>query len=373
MKLSLQRDHLAAGLKLALSAVQAKAQMPILSCVRLDAQNGFLRLTGTNLDLSIRCQVKADVARSGAIAVPAKRLAPIVNELPGSSVELSTEKGILLITSGSSRFRIQGVDAGEFPPVDEMRGDVHEFSLPQEKLRDLLSQVAFARSHDGTRYTLMGTFITSLNGKLRSVATDGRRLAVFDTSIPGEAPKKLSVILPTDTSNALTGLLRVGSTVNITAGESKVKFELSTENDSTFTASIEVFTKTIEGSYPNYVQVLPKESKMRVKFPRETLAAAVHRASLVCDDKTSAIRLSFANNNLKAAGKSPNLGESLEEVDCEWTGEPFETSFNPNFLLEPLRAVAQDEVVLELGKDGAQPAVIRGGADFLCVIMPVRL
>lgn len=373
MKFKINRDHFSNGLAQVLNVVGSKATMPILSNVLIEADKDFILLTTTNLDLGIRCKIKAEVKESGAVTLPVKRLATIVRELPNVDVTFDASPNHQVkLTSGGSNFRIMGIGKEEFPPLPEF-GDEKSFTLEQAELTAMLKSVLYAQSTDETRYILNGVYFSFKDGKLSLVATDGRRLALISKEIEVPAPSVGSIILPAKTVAELVRMLDKGEKLKISFNERRAAFQINTDKDSSgLIDSIYLYSKVVEGNYPNYNQVIPKETHQRIKLERELFLQCVHRAALVCSEKSNSVKVKLSSNLLEITAQSPDFGEAHESMAIAYSGPELQVAFNPQFVMDPLRALAKDEVFFEV-KDEVSPGVFKTLESFICVIMPVRL
>jgi DNA polymerase-3 subunit beta len=372
MKFKTNRDHFANGLSQVLNVVGSKATMPILSNVLIEAEKDQLSLTTTNLDLGIRCKIKADVKEGGSVTLPVKRLASIVRELPNSDVVVDASPNHQVkLSSGGSTFRIMGMGKDEFPPLPEF-GDEKAHTLQQSELAAMLKSVSYAQSQDETRYTLNGVYFNFKEGSLTLVATDGRRLALVSKDMEVPVSGTGAIILPAKTVSELARILDKGDKVKINFNDRRCAFQIGTDKDgSGLIDSVYLYSKVVEGSYPNYQQVIPKETHQRIKLERELLLQCVHRAALVCSEKSNSVRMKLTSNLLEITAQSPDFGEAHESMAIGYSGPDLQVAFNPAFVIDPLRALAKDEVFLEL-KDEVSPGVFKTLDNFICVIMPMR-
>jgi DNA polymerase-3 subunit beta len=373
MKFKINRDHFSNGLAQVLNVVGSKATMPILSNVLIEADKDHISLATTNLDLGIRCKIKAEVKEAGAITLPVKRLATIVRELPNIDVTVETSPNHQAkVTSGGSVFKIMGMGKEEFPPMPEF-ADEKSVALEQEELATMLKSVSYAQSTDETRYILNGVYFNFRDDKLTLVATDGRRLALISKELT--APEGTgSIILPAKTVSELVRLLDKGTKVRLALSEKRSAFQIGTDKvgDNGLIDNIYLFSKVVDGNYPNFNQVVPKETHQRVKLERELFLQCIHRAALVTSEKSNSVKLKIGNNLLEVFASSPDFGESHESMAIEYSGPDLQVAFNPQFMMDPLRALNKDQVFFEL-KDEMSPGVFKTLENFLCVIMPVRL
>lgn len=375
MKFKINRDHFSTGLQQVLNVVSTRATMPILSNVLIKAENDTISLTTTNLDLGIRCHIKASVETAGAITLPVRKLATIVKSLPNNEVEVeSTSGNQAKIASGGSLFRIMGIGEEDFPALPSFE-DQHVYNLAQDEFVNMLRSVSYAQSTDENRHILNGVYFIFEEDKMTLVATDGRRLALTskDMEISGENAGNL--ILPAKTVAELERLLGQGESVKITFNERQVAFEIAIKSESEESGlqdSIYLVSKIVEGNYPNYKQVIPKETEHRIKVERELMQECVQRAALVTSDKNNSVKVKLSQNLLEISGSSPEFGESHETMAIAYEGGDVQVAFNPGFLMDPLKALTKDEVYFEF-KDELSPGVFKTLDSFLCVIMPLRI
>ncbi len=373
MKFKINRDHFSNGLTQVLNVVGSKAAMPILSNVLIEAEKDCISLTTTNLDLGIRCKIKAEVKEGGSVTLPVKRLATIVRELPNVDVSFdATANHQVKIASGGSNFRIMGIGAEEFPKLPDSSDDKN-YNLDQGELATMLGNVAYAQSTDETRYILNGVYFNFKDGKLALVATDGRRLALVSKEMTVPAASAGAIILPAKTVAELLRLLGKGEKLKIAFNERRAAFQIETGKEAGgLTDSIYLFSKVVEGNYPNYQQVIPKETHQRIKLERELFLQCVHRAALVTSEKSNSVKIKLTSNLLEITASSPDFGEAHESMAISYSGPDLQVAFNPQFVMDPLRALTKDEVFFEL-KDEVSPGVFKTLESFVCVIMPVRL
>ncbi len=373
MKFKINRDHFANGLAQVLNVVGSKATMPILSNVLIEAEKDLISLSTTNLDLGIRCKIKAEIKEGGSVTLPVKRLATIARELPSVDVTFDgSPNHQVKLTSGGSTFKIMGIGKDEFPPLPEF-GDEKAYTLDQSELVSMLRSVSYAQSTDETRYILNGVYFNFRDEKLTLVATDGRRLALIAKEMEVPAANAGAIILPAKTVSELNRLLDKGTKVKINFNERRAAFQISTDKDTSgLIDHVYLYSKVVEGNYPNYQQVVPKETHQRIKLERELLLQCVHRAQLVCSEKANSVKIKISSNLLEIFAASSDFGEAHESMAIGYNGPDLQVAFNPAFLMDPLKALTKDEVFFEV-KDEVSPGVFKTLESFICVIMPVRL
>jgi DNA polymerase-3 subunit beta len=374
MKFKINQDHFSNGLQQVLNVVGSRATMPILSNVLIEAEEGHISLTTTNLDLGIRCRIKADVSEPGGITLPVRKLATIIRELPQNEIFLETgDNNQAKITSGGSLFKIMGISTEEFPPLPSFENR-NVFELSQAEIVNMLKSVSYGQSNDENRYILNGVYFNFADEKLTLVATDGRRLALtaLDTEISEDNAG--SLILPAKTVAELERLMGKGEKVKIAFNDRQAAFEIGIDDssDAGLVDHLYLVSKIVEGNYPNYRQVIPKETEHRVKIERELMLECVHRAALVTSDKSNSVKLKVSKNLLEISGSSSEYGDSHESMAIAYDGPEVQVAFNPQFLMDPLKALTKDEVFFEF-KDELSPGLFKTLDNFICVIMPLRL
>ena len=367
MNLTITKDQIIAGLQAVQNVVSTRTTLPILSNVLIRAEGSHVEFTATDLDVTVACKVEAKVTKPGATTLPVKKLFGIVRELQGE-IEIETDdKNLSSIRSGSSFFKIHGLAADEFPPLPKFKDD-KKVSLPQENIRGMIRKTSFAVSTDESRYVLNGIFISLKEGKMTFVATDGRRLALVDEEVDISEKSAGEFIVPAKAVNELNRLLQDKGDVELKFGENQASFAL--KNETGF--SVLLITKLIEGNYPNYRQVIPGEAKERIGVGREELVQALRRAEIMTSEKANSVKLAFGKNLLTITANSPEVGEARETMAINYKGKELAIAFNPRYLIDPLNALTEDEVFIEL-IDELSPGVVKINGPFLYVVMPMRL
>ncbi len=367
MNLTITKDQIIAGLQAVQNVVSTRTTLPILSNVLIRAEGSHVEFTATDLDVTVACKVEAKVTKPGATTLPVKKLFGIVRELQGE-IEIETDdKNLSSIRSGSSFFKIHGLAADEFPPLPKFKDD-KKVSLPQENIRGMIRKTSFAVSTDESRYVLNGIFISLKEGKMTFVATDGRRLALVDEEVDISEKSAGEFIVPAKAVNELNRLLQDKGEVELKFGENQASFALKNENG----FSVLLITKLIEGNYPNYRQVIPGEAKERIGVGREELVQALRRAEIMTSEKANSVKLAFGKNLLTITANSPEVGEARETMAINYKGKELAIAFNPRYLIDPLNALTEDEIFIEL-IDELSPGVVKINGPFLYVVMPMRL
>ena len=377
MKFKINRDHFSSGLQFVTSVVGARKTMPILQNVLIEASGSNIHLTTTNLDLGARCSVKAEVEEGGSVTLPVKELGRIIRELADMEVSVETsETPKATISTRGSVFNVIGMDSKEFPPLPELE-ERKNFTIKRSELISMLKSVSYAQSVNEERYMLKGVFFQFDKEKLSLVATDGRRLAVTQKSINATEEEQGEFILPSLTVSEIEKMPDIGETVRLAFTDRQVAFQLDVsekkDENHGFIENIYLVSKVVEGKYPNYKQVIPRDDFNFAEVERELMQECVHRAALVSDEK---ITLRIKPKEMEITGQS-TLGDACESMNISYAGEETTVSFNPRFILDPLRYISQDKLKLEF-RDDMSPGVFRvlesekSDVSILCVVMPIR-
>lgn len=363
MEIQVDRDALFRALQLIQNVVEPRQTLPILANVMLETFEHGLRIAATDLELGARVTVPAEVRRAGGITVPARKLVELVRELPSRPLQLSVqENSWIRLTSAPATFRLVGLPAEDYPPIESEAGDGW-VEIEGQRLKGMLVRTSFAMSHDESRRFLNGVFVEVKGKELRMVATDGHRLALVRQGIEGG--KEASGIVPRKAVQEMVRILGGGETVALGLRGHQFVFKME---------GFLLVSKLIEGQFPNYEQVLPAAHPRRLVVDRETFVAGLRRVSVLADDRTRPVTLTLRKGEVQLASSSPDLGEAQETVPAEYTGEEFAVGFNARYLLEALGPMEGGQAVIEI-KDGVSPGVLKslGDEGYLCVIMPMRI
>lgn len=368
MNLTISKEQMINGLQAVQNVVSNRTTLPILSNVLMRAEGQSLSLTATDLDVTISCAVEAKVTKPGASTVPVKKLFGIVRELSNIEIDLEVDdKNNCTVRSGASFYKINGLSADEFPPLPTFKED-KKVVLSQETVRGMMKKTSFAISTDESRYVLNGIFLSLKDHKMTMVATDGRRLALVDEEVDVSEKSQGEFIVPAKTVAELNRLLQEKGEVEIRYAENQASFTLKDEKGS----SVLIVSKLVEGNYPNYRQVIPAETKERVALVREEFLHALRRAEIMTSEKSNSVKMNFGKNKLEITANSPEVGEAKETLAINYKGPEMAIAFNPKYLIDPLNALVNDEVFIEL-IDELSPGVLKINGPFLYVVMPMRL
>ena len=363
MKFKIEKSVFLNGLQAVQNVVGSNSTLPILSNVLLRANKTELLLTTTDLDVTVSCNLEADVEQPGSTTLPVRRLFSIIRELSGADVALEVnDKDVATIKSGSSKFTLNGISEDEFPPTPKVESKF-SYNMQQNLFKEMLSMVQYAASTDETRQSLNGVFLKFNAEKFAMVATDGRRLALIEQEVELPSDTDVKMILPTKAVNELHHTLGDDEEVKINSTDKQIFFEFG---------NVSVSSKLIDGTYPNYEQVMPDNNDTRITIERESLLFALKRASLLSVDSSSAVKLTFADNRITVLMSNPEVGEARETIPIKYEGKEISIAFNPDFMIEPLKNISEDEVFFELF-DEMSPGVLKCSLPFVYVLMPVRI
>jgi DNA polymerase III subunit beta len=363
MKVTCGREEFVGRLGVVSRAVSTRSSVQILAGVLLEAAGGELRLAATDMELSLRTSLDAQVESDGSVVVPGRLLVDIARLLPDADVQIEhrLEEGVLAVTCGTASYRLHTYSAEDFPRLPDV-DDTQVFTVDAEALLETVSQVSRSASRDESRPVLTGILARFEPGKLVMAATDSYRLAVKETDLAGSS-QELEAIIP---ARALAELARiVGSATQLELGVQENQVAFRTE-DAVLT------TRRIDGQFPNVKQLLPEQFEHVVTLPRSELLEVVRRVAVMAQ-RNSPLRLRFADGELNISAQTQDVGEAKESLPAPFAGDPLEIGFNPEFLRDGIESVQSDEVQLKLISP-LRPGLIQGeGDDYSYLIMPIRL
>ena len=366
MRFTITREKLQEGLAAVTPAVPSKTTLPVLANLLIQTTDKGIRISGTDLDIAVSTEVTADVDAVGAITIPARKLSEIARELPAAPVRITaTGDQRITLECGRSKFKLLGLPKSEFPSFPAINFD-KALKIPSGDLQKLIGHTAFAASTEESRPILNGVLWELRPDAMRMVATNGHRLAKMEVPVTGA--KKADLIIPPKALEQIRRLFAAEEELEVSQGENHLGFR------SPFTS---VFTRLIEGPYPSYDQVIPKDNDKVATLDRAGLVGALKRMSVVASDQTHRIRLSFNTGMLKFSVSTPDLGEAQDEMPIRYDGDPMDIGFNAAYLLEILRYMPTDEVRMTFRAPERASTLEPDGwsdpAKYLCLLMPLRL
>ena len=362
MKIKVLKNDLVKNIQNVQNVVSSKTNLPILSNILVESENNGLMLTGTDLDIGISSNFTSEVEEEGSITIPAKRFNDIVKELPNEDILITTMKNnSMTIRCGKCFFKILGLPKEDFPKFPEFSAEPH-ITINQGVLKKMLSMTYFSMSHDEARYVLNGALFLFKANQLIIVTTDGKRLSFIKKDIGKEIPHK-SIIVPSKTIYELNRVLNDDGEVKITLSENQIRFQLG---------NITLISRLIEGEFPNYEQVIPKEVKEKIVIDRAQFLLGTKRAGLLTTQDSQSIKIDVLKGKMVISKDNPNIGETKEEIDIVYKGHEVTVGFNPNYLMDVLKVLPKDEVEIEItGPD--KPAVIRIEDWYVYLVLPMQL
>ena len=366
MKFTINREQLLKPLQQIGGVVERRQTLPVLANVLLEVKDGQLALTGTDLELELvaRLPLEGDVL-GGETTVPARKLLDICKSLPAEAdikVEVDGER--LHVRSGRSRFTLATLPASEFPNLEE-ESSGSRFSVAPAVLRELIDSTAFSMAQQDVRYYLNGMLLELRKGRLRTVATDGHRLAMADADVEGISDES-QVILPRKGVMELARLLGdMVQPVDVVVGKNHVRVSAG---DVIFTS------KLVDGKFPEYDRVVPKEGNKQVIADRDTLRQGLSRVAILSNEKYRGVRMQLADGSLRVQANNPEQEEAEEEVSVDYSGGELEIGFNVSYLLDVLNAIEGSQVEIQLGDSNSSAVMVDPEARAaLYVVMPMRL
>lgn len=362
MKITIERELFADAIGWVLRSVSTRATLPALGGVLLDASGPQLRMAGTDLELAGEALVDAKIESAGTVVLPGRVLGEIARSLPEGAVHIAVEGGQAKLTCGAAEFTLRILPLEDFPALSAPEGGASG-TIDATVFATAVSQVTRAASTDEARPVLTGTLVDATSDSVTLVATDSYRLSVrtIDWKGPSEAVRR---VVPARALAEAARASEAAGDVEVTLAESQASFAIGGRR---------LTTRLIEGEFPNWNQLIPKELPNELRLDRETLADAVRRVGILAQSGTP-VRLDLGAAGAKLAAGSQDVGDAAEQVDGKFEGEPLEVAFNPQYLLDGLNAVEGPEVVIAV-RDGLKPGVIRAPeqeAGFLYLVMPVR-
>jgi DNA polymerase III subunit beta len=362
MKIKVNKDELLRAIGVVGNIVSTRATLPILSNMMLEAKDDLLKLNTTDLDIGIACELPVHIFEQGAITVPAKKFSDIIRELPPGDVVIYVRKNNQVEIEGvNCRFKLNGLPKEEFPKFPEFK-DKDVVHIKQNDLKEMIRLTNFAVSFEESRYVLNGILLEVQGDIARMVATDGRRLAKMEKKLVQSSHKDLNIIIPIKAVSEINRNLKDTGDCSIISGTNQILFNID---------GILIATRIIEGEFPNYKQVIPKEIPTKAKVKTQDLLAAIRRANLLSTPDFQAIKFELFKDKMVISKTTPDVGESREEVDIEYGHQELMVGFNPQFFIDVLKNISDEKIEMEfIGPD--KPCVLRL-RDYLYLALPMRL
>jgi DNA polymerase-3 subunit beta len=366
MKFRCSRERLLDGLQMVGSVVSTRGMKPVYESVLIQSRDDRLLLKGTDLEVAIRYELEDPslaIEEAGALVVPAARLTAIVREVKDETISCSWDDTALDVECLGSQFRVMGLPAEEFPEIPEFP-DEATVTLPSALFKRMVARTAFAAAREKMRYALNGVLLSLEGSTIQLVGTDGRRLAHTKATVENPESAEIHVIVPTKGVNQIAKVL----------GEEEETLDLALMDNqlAARTARAVVVSRLVEGTYPNFDEVIPGHCEKKARVSREEFAAAIRKARLVTSKESQSVRFIFGEEGLALRSWAAEVGEARVSVPVEYEGEASEIAFNPTYLLEGL-AVMDGEMVSFEFRNPTSPAKVSDGEEFTYVVMPISL
>jgi DNA polymerase-3 subunit beta len=367
MKITVAKDELVAKLGVVSRAVSTRGTVQVLSGVLVAAEADTLSLAATDMELSLRTTLDAQVEGDGAVVIPGKLLVDLARLLPDSEVtiEYRPEEGVAHVASGTASYRLNTYAAEDFPRLPAIEAQLH--AIDREALLDTVDRVARSASRDESRPVLTGILVRFEAGKLVMVATDSYRLSVKETELAGDAPE-LEAIIPARALQELSRLATGGDTIELGVHENHVVFGTTSPGG----GDAWLTTRRIDGQFPNYRQLLPETFEVELTVARAELGDVVRRVSVMAQ-RNSPLRLRFAEGELTVSAQTQDVGEAKESLPVPYTGEEFVIGFNADFLRDGVDSIPGDDIQVKLINPLRPAILVDPAGDFTYLIMPIRL
>ncbi len=367
MKFTLTTDKIQSALSAVMSAVPTKSTLPILGNILLEADAKSLKLSATDLEISITTSLETKIAKKGAVAIPAKTFADIINALPQTEIEIEAVNNRIEMRFGTGDYKISGMSADEFPKLPEFDAK-KEIRIPADVVRNLIAKTAYSVSTDETRPALNGILWQTNGERMRMVATDGHRLSRAEADNTVLQGLHGDVIVPPRAFNLISKLASESvAEVGVVFGENTLVFICGNNT---------VSTRIIDGPYPNTDQVIPRNNEKNLIVPKTLLMETLRRVSILSNSLTRQVKFTITNNTLELSATNVDLGgEAVEKIPCQYDSDDLEIGYNAQYILDILKQLDGDEVRFALSSSTAAAVVtsVDDGADYLCLVMPLRL
>jgi DNA polymerase-3 subunit beta len=364
MKFTAEREHILAALQAAIGVVERRQTMPILANVLLSAKDNRLSVTATDLEVELVAGADIKSGNDGAITLPGRKVLDICRSLPeGAKITVAQDGERVQLKAGKSRFTLSSLPAAEFPVIDEMNVQ-QTLDIPQSDLKRLLDKTHFSMAQQDVRYYLNGMLLETDGKMLRSVATDGHRLALCEMELAAKG-KGQQIIVPRKGVLELQRLLGSEGVVTVTIGSNHIRVQIG---DIRFTS------KLIDGRFPEYSRVIPANPPRLVQADKDVLRSALQRTAILSNEKYRGIRLAMKGNSMTLQAHNPEQEEAEEEIEVQYDGDDLEVGFNVNYLLDAIAAIEGSEVEIGL-TDANSSCLIRApdNSSSRYVVMPMRL
>lgn len=365
MKLTVKRQELLDKLSNIQNIIEKRNTMPILSHFLLEADKKGSTITATDIETALREPIELGVSKAGKLCIPARKLFEIVREVDGDVTIETEDSEWIRVSAGESSFRLACLPPEEFPSWPQMEKAL-EISLEPAALSTMIEKTIYAAGESDTRYTLNGILFHLKDGKIVLVGTDGHRMAVIESEAPSAAAgEETKVIVPRKTVSELRKFLEAEGPVAVVIGKNNILFKIG---------DIEFLARLIEGTYPDYTQVIPAGNEKKLKADRAAFIKALRRVSIMSRERSNAVKLDLDSGKMTLSSSNPDIGEAKDTLPVEYTGEALAVGFNARYLIDVLQAMGGERVQFEL-QDPLSPSLLKeeGNEAYRCVAMPMRI
>lgn len=367
MKFTITTNKIQAALSAVISVVPSKLTLPILGNILVETDSKRLKLSATDLEISVTTSVEANIVKKGSVAIPAKTFTEIINALPQTEIEVEAISNRIELRFASGDYKISGMPPDEFPKLPDVNTS-KEIKIPAAVFSRMVQKTSFAVSADETRPALNGILWQTSSEKMRMVATDGHRLAKIEAENSKLQGLYDDVIVPPRAVTLVGKLVDEGtSEIGVIFGDNNIVFTCGYNT---------VSSRIIEGPYPNYEQVIPTDNDKTLIVSKAELADSVKRVAILSNSLTRQVKFKLTDDQLELSATNVDLGgEAVEQLPCSYSGEAMEIGYNANYVLDILKQIDGDEVQFALSTAVSAGVVtaVEGGEDYLCLVMPLRL
>lgn len=367
MKFRTKRNEILEPLQIAQYFISTGSTLPLLSNILFEADNDFLYLSATDMDISVKIKCKVEKIESpGKTTIP-KKIISLIKEFSDDDIKIETDKNDnTKVQCKKSSYKINGLPAEDFPVLQLDEKKLDSITIPQKLLKEIITKIYYAALKDTTKRNLNGVFFKFEGNKIEAVATDAHRLAYYKADIKTGVKSKFDYIIPLKTINEIVKVLSDDETKEITINFYDKVIEFQMEN-------MEIVSRIIDENYPNYNQVIPKDFHMEASVNKDEFAAAIRRAATITSDKSKIVIIKLEKNKLVINAQAQDEGEAFEEIEIKYDGEPIEVSYNAAYIMDVLKVIESDTIEIKLIST-MNPGIIKGKTndDFLYVVMPIR-
>ncbi|MDI6736155.1 MAG: DNA polymerase III subunit beta [bacterium] len=367
MKIKSKKESLLESIQL-ISITTPKTILPILSTILLEARENKLTLIATDLELSIKAHLELEVITEGSICLPLKKLSEIIRELEDKEdvlIEVD-ENNRAVISSKESVFHLFGLPKEDFPVFPEYEKE-KSFKMESTLMKEMIRKTIFAAAVDEVHYVLKGVLFVVQGNQCKMVATDKHRLVFIKKTLPQDLTEGGEVIIPTKALTEVNRIIKEDKKIDILLDKNKIVFQ---------TDEVIIISKLIEGKFPDYERVIPREQDKILKINNQKLFSTCRRIDLMTSENNNIVKLDISKNKINFSSNTPNLGDAREELEVYYEGEDMSIAFNPKYIMDVLKNIEQEGIIISLKNPSSsgiiKPGEEKEGEEYLCVLMPVR-